>query len=173
MEKVITLDYKSCMGCRTCELVCSLHHYGECNPKLSCIRVVCKEEVKEFFPVSCANCSTPLCVGVCPVEAIKIDHKTGTAVVDSNRCIGCKTCVVHCPFGAAGFNPDSGVSFKCDLCEGEPYCARFCPSGAIQFLPLDEVLDKRRRGMMAQVLKVAGEASILLDPDSEVLDNGD
>lgn len=173
MEKLITLNHKNCMGCRTCELVCSLHHYGECNPKLSCIRVICKEEVKEFFPVSCAHCSTPICMSVCPVKAIEIDHDTGTAVVDSSRCIGCRMCVFHCPFGAAGFNPDTGVSFKCDLCEGEPYCAKFCPSGAIVFLPLDEVLDKRKREMMAQIAKASSEAVTNEIPGSEVLDNGE
>lgn len=107
MEKVIAIDYGRCTGCRRCELACSLHHFGECNPKLSCIRLVFLDETKETFPVSCANCSTPICMDLCPVKAIKIDPKTTAAVIDSNRCIGCKTCVIHCPFGAAGFNPQT------------------------------------------------------------------
>jgi Fe-S-cluster-containing dehydrogenase component len=157
MEKVIAIDYERCTGCRRCELACSLHHFGECNPKLSCIRLVFLEETKETFPVSCANCSTPICLDLCPVKAISIDPKTTAAVIDSNRCIGCKTCVIHCPFGAAGFNPHTRVSFKCDLCGGEPLCATFCASGALKFLPLDEFLDIRRRDFANETRKAQAE----------------
>lgn len=159
MEKSIVVDFNKCTGCRICELVCSLRHFGESNPKLSCIRVVSMEETKEAFPLGCANCFSPVCMDACPVQAIYIDPETKVVLVDSNRCIGCKTCVIHCPFGAAGFNPDKGVSFKCDLCEGEPHCAKFCPSGAVEFLPLDEVLDKRRRNLIGQVIKAKRDAT--------------
>jgi Fe-S-cluster-containing dehydrogenase component len=51
--------------------------------------------------------------------------------VDSDRCIGCLSCVFACPFGATFVNTDNGDVLKCDLCDGDPTCVKVCPTGAI------------------------------------------
>ena len=63
------------------------------------------------------------------------------ATVD--KCIGCKMCMNACPLGNISFHPTLRKVFKCDLCGGDPECAKFCPSGAIQFVETDADSDRR------------------------------
>ncbi len=68
--------------------------------------------------------------------------------MDTDLCIGCKRCMMVCPFGAPAIDPITGEVFKCDLCGGDPVCARVCPTEAIQYLKADRIgLIKKRQGM--------------------------
>jgi Fe-S-cluster-containing hydrogenase component 2 len=69
---------------------------------------------------------------VCPVNAIDVDPATGAKIVLDPVCVGCKLCVIACPFGTIFFDASSETAAKCDLCAGDPACARACPTGAIQ-----------------------------------------
>jgi Fe-S-cluster-containing dehydrogenase component len=53
-------------------------------------------------------------------------------------------CMSACPLGNIGFSPITKRVFKCDLCEGSPKCAEFCPSGAILFIDPGESLDRKK-----------------------------
>lgn len=66
-------------------------------------------------------------------------------MVNYDRCIGCKTCVVVCPFGAVGFDHVAGKIISCDLCDGDPVCVRFCETEALQYVDASEVNKKRQR----------------------------
>ena len=68
--------------------------------------------------VACMHCAVPVCVKACPVEAIQKRAEDGIVVVDSGKCIGCKTCSKECPFGAPQFGAD-GKMQKCDMCRNE------------------------------------------------------
>jgi len=160
VEKTLVVDWRKCTGCRICEISCSLVHEKTCNPSLSRVRVIADEKRLFYFPASCAGCSDPVCVGVCPVKALSVNPETGAVVVDDRRCIGCKECAVHCPFGAANIHPATKKAFKCDLCNGDPVCAKRCPTGAITYGPLDIRVRKtrRRRGEeMHQILEEKGQ----------------
>jgi Fe-S-cluster-containing hydrogenase component 2 len=72
-------------------------------------------------------------------------------------------CVAACPFGMAHFDPINRRVIKCDLCEGEPYCAKFCPYEAVQYTDEGELEAGKRRGsaeklrnLMRQVLSANG-----------------
>ena len=69
---------------------------------------------------------------VCPVNAIDVDEQTGAKVVLDSACVGCKLCVIACPFGTIFFDVESEKASKCDMCAGEPACARACPTDAIE-----------------------------------------
>lgn len=69
---------------------------------------------------------------VCPTSAI-YRVEDGTVSVDAKKCIGCKLCISACPLGNITFSPVEKKVVKCDLCGGEPKCAKLCPSGAIEF----------------------------------------
>ena len=138
-KKVLVIDYEKCTGCRTCELVCSVFHTGASNPSRSRIRVIKWEHIGLYLPITCQNCEEPFCTEVCPTKACHVDLKKLMVVIDKDKCMGCKTCVLACPFGAPLFDEAEHVTVKCDYCDGDPQCVRFCEPGAIQFVDASKV----------------------------------
>ncbi len=114
-----------CIGCRECELMCSLEHHGIFNPAQARIRVEYNEEENAYHPVICRHCEEPACAEACHAEALLPDERTGTLVVDQEKCISCLECVEACPYDALSVAPD-GTVLKCDLCGGAAVCVRFC-----------------------------------------------
>jgi len=68
------------------------------------------------------------------MHAIRRDTKIGAMLIDYNLCVGCKLCVVFCPFGGTEIDAKTGKIMKCDLCDGNPVCAKFCEPQALQFV---------------------------------------
>jgi len=89
MNKIIVVNYDKCIGCKTCETVCSLMHEGRINPSESRINVVKYEDIGINIPTFCQKCEDPACAVACPMDAIIVDDNLGT-YVDYSRCIGCK-----------------------------------------------------------------------------------
>ena len=77
MAKVIKIDYSKCVGCRTCEMVCSLKHEADVNPFRSRIKVVKWEEEGRAVPMNCRQCEAAPCEAICPVKAISRDEVMG------------------------------------------------------------------------------------------------
>lgn len=89
----------------------------------------------------------------CPVEAIVYNEQTGSKDVLADKCVGCKVCTIACPFGTVNYDQDSGVVYKCDLCQGDPECSKACPTEAITYVDADHTgLDRMR----AHAAKSAG-----------------
>lgn len=145
MKNMLMIDHHKCVGCKNCEMVCSLVHEGICAASLSRIRVAKDERAGWNVPITCAMCEKPLCVTVCPVGAASRNPVTGLVTFNEQKCIGCRQCIQVCPFSHANFNQALGVAFKCDQCEGEPQCVKYCPSEAITFEPLEIALHQRRQ----------------------------
>jgi Fe-S-cluster-containing hydrogenase component 2 len=161
MAKVLFIDYQRCTGCRTCEMVCAVKHDGVLNPIRSRIKVMKWESEGLYVPISCQQCQDAPCMNVCPVKAISRDDEMGCVEVDYDACIGCRSCVTVCPFGAMNFNPIDRQVFKCDLCDGDPQCVRFCDVDAVQYIDAEEVaIDKKRDA--AERLSLAGKDSAAL-----------
>lgn len=127
----IAVDLTRCSGCRCCELVCSLFHYGECNLELVGINIIKDTFSGDYLVNTCRQCEEPRCQLVCPVEAIYVDEKTGAKIIDDKKCIGCRACEEECQFQMVKFLLDKNVCFKCDMCGGEPQCVRYCPFAAL------------------------------------------
>src|SRR4030042_5758864 len=144
-EKVWVVDHEKCTGCRQCEMVCSVFHNGASNPSRSRIRVIKWEHVGFYLPMTCQNCEKPFCTEVCPTKACHRDVETQTVVIDKNKCIGCKTCIIACPFGAPSFDTKDRVTIKCDYCGGDPQCVAFCETKAIDYIDADRVNLKKMR----------------------------
>ena len=132
-RKILTIDSEKCTGCRNCELVCSVRHFGVSNPSLSRIQVVKWEHMGVYIPMSCQQCEDAPCLEVCPKDAIRRDDQLDSVAVDQDLCIGCKMCVAACPFGAMRWSSRRGRVFKCDLCDGDPQCVRFCYTRAVDY----------------------------------------
>jgi len=139
MAKVLMIDYEKCTGCRLCEMVCSVKHEGVSNPARSRIKIVKWEWEGRYVPMGCQQCESAPCMAVCPVKAISRDEEMGRVEIDYDVCIGCRMCVAICPFGGMGFDTLASKVIKCDLCDGDPQCVRFCEPGAIQYVDAGEV----------------------------------
>jgi carbon-monoxide dehydrogenase iron sulfur subunit len=145
MAKMLIVDYEKCTGCRLCELVCSVKHTGASNPSRANIHVVKWEDEGFYLPVFCQHCEDAPCEAVCPKDAISKDEELNRVVVDYNLCIGCKACVAACPFGAMGFDDIEKKVNKCDICDGEPLCVKFCDMKAVDYVEANVVnFDKMR-----------------------------
>ncbi|MGN1003085.1 MAG: 4Fe-4S dicluster domain-containing protein [Oscillospiraceae bacterium] len=141
--KQLLLKPEKCIGCRTCELVCSFGHYGEFNPKLANVKVFEYEKAAVAIPVMCLQCEEASCMKVCPMHAISRDEN-GAFTINYDRCIGCKMCMNACPLGNISYHPAVKRVFKCDLCGGEPKCAAYCPGEAICYVDTDEPSARRK-----------------------------
>ena len=154
MAKQLVVDPKKCVACRTCELVCSFKHNEEFNPRLSNVSVFHYEEAAITVPIMCMQCDEASCAAICPTGALKRNAE-GVVTHDANKCIVCKMCVSACPLGNISYSVAKKKIFKCDLCDGETWCAVHCPTGAISVVDPDEVPDKKK--LAADKLKAAVE----------------
>jgi carbon-monoxide dehydrogenase iron sulfur subunit len=162
MAKALYIDYQKCTGCRLCELVCAVKHDGFSNPTRSRIRVIKWEAEGLYVPMTCQQCEDAPCMNVCPVKAISRDEDLGLVMIDYDVCIGCRSCVVVCPFGAMSFNVIDRKVFKCDLCDGDPQCVRFCEEKAVDFVDVDEVSILKKREAAQRQSAAQKEAAVLL-----------
>lgn len=138
MTQFIHVDPERCIGCRTCEIACGQAHTGnetsadsQFRPRLRVLKLHSSTQ-----PVMCHQCENAPCVAVCPVQAL-VQEESSVALYES-LCIGCKNCVMACPFGAIDISLVPGKHLqivKCDLCQqsgSDPECVRVCPTGALE-----------------------------------------
>ncbi len=124
-----------CTGCRSCEIACAFSHPDRIGkPGKSTIRAYLYKLPDKGTPVVCLQCESAACVEVCPTDALVRNEATGAVDVDFDRCIRCRSCVYACPFGNISFDDAGNRVLKCDLCNGEPRCAQFCPTQSLQFI---------------------------------------
>jgi len=130
MNRFISVNHRVCTGCQECEVVCSLYHFGECNPQRSAVRVTRTEHdgLADAFPVVCQQCDDAPCIGACPSEAISQEERKGFVRIDRERCTACGACVDACPIDAIFMDDESNTAMKCDLCGGSPQCVALCHS---------------------------------------------
>ena len=75
-------------------------------------------------------------------------------IINEDLCIGCKSCIMACPFGIIGYDYEKGVSRKCDLCEGDPKCVLFCETNALRY-ERPEIAETRRQASVLDALAPA------------------
>jgi carbon-monoxide dehydrogenase iron sulfur subunit len=156
LQKTIVVDYSRCTGCRYCETACSAQHEGEVNPSLARIKVVRSEMDGLMAPTLCQQCVDAPCVTICPVLALsREDDGLGRVVVDYGLCIGCKMCVVACPFGDMKYDDRRKRVIKCDLCDGEPACVKVCSTDAILFVDASDVNLAKKHNMVLKLSEFA------------------
>ena len=139
MNRRIVINADNCTGCRTCELICSGSKEGEFIPGRARIRIIGNILDGWSSPTVCLQCEDPMCMAVCPAEAIsKVVTPQGDQYVgiDREKCIGCHRCMVACPVGAIDYFPKLKAT-KCDLCGGSPKCVQFCFYDCLHFIDLD------------------------------------
>lgn len=131
-QKLLNVLPSLCSGCKNCELACAFAHGVDGSPAPSRIRAF-KWGENRGMVVVCMQCDSAACVSACPCHALFRDLKTGAIYHAPQRCIRCHSCVEACPFGNMRWDEDQRFPSKCDLCKGDPVCARFCPTGTLRF----------------------------------------
>ncbi|MHC4549592.1 MAG: 4Fe-4S dicluster domain-containing protein [Planctomycetota bacterium] len=153
----LLFDMVQCQGCYSCVKACMEIHDFEGDPEqvtdLSATAYTSLVIVDDY-PIRnlCRHCITPSCASVCPVAAL---HKTdlGPVVYDVSRCIGCRYCIMACPFNIPRYEWHKPVPAvrKCDMCidrleRGQPTaCAEACPFDATVVGTREELLAEARR----------------------------
>ncbi len=159
-EGVIFPDPSLCIGCLTCEVRCSSEHKKVGLAAIPRIRIFNEPSTKvdpevernypgrgSFLQEPCLQCPTAECVHVCPVDAFKIEERTGARFIDEDVCVSCGRCAQACPFPISPesqatnaltfaqqtritYDADADAFAKCDMCywraEG-PACVEACP----------------------------------------------
>ncbi|MDY6892786.1 MAG: 4Fe-4S dicluster domain-containing protein [Chloroflexota bacterium] len=141
-------DYRKCCGCRICEVVCSIKHFGEFNPELSRIRVYDFYHGLIQVPAYCWGCRAgtmegdvyeeAFCIEACPEEGALTWHPSlNIPVLNEELCTQCGMCVDACRAKGVMTNPKTGFPLICDRCDGDPSCVKQCPTGALEgcFMP--------------------------------------
>lgn len=132
-----------CIGCRLCEIACITEH----SPSKDVIKtfkgkdakLISRNQVEEEGPVSfcvtCRHCEEPSCVHVCISGALVKDTETGVVRHISEKCVGCWSCIMACPYGVIKRDMNRGKVIKCDLCPDRetPACVAACPNEALYY----------------------------------------
>ncbi|MFD3155795.1 4Fe-4S dicluster domain-containing protein [Haloimpatiens sp. FM7330] len=186
MNAFVIADPDKCIGCRTCEIACVVAHSekniftaGNCdiefNPRLHVVKTA-----QVSAPIQCRQCEDAPCANACPNGSIV--NKDGVIYINKDTCIGCKTCVIACPFGAIElvqeyhngekvlqeglkverenklFFKEKIIANKCDLCmgrEGGPACVEACPTDAFKIVKSEEVNKSIKDKRKQVVMKLA------------------
>ena len=131
-----------CTGCRTCELACSFTHAIENHRSITRINPLDGGYKDLWVPVVCLQCEEAACVKSCLVDALKRNPETGAIELNQEVCVKCMACVAACPFGCAILDTQHNMIVKCDLCGGDPACAHFCPTKALQWKLIEPIKKK-------------------------------
>ncbi|EML1218770.1 4Fe-4S dicluster domain-containing protein [Enterobacter hormaechei] len=150
MNRFILTDPEKCIGCRTCEVACMMSHQSSATPEAFTSRIRVVKGGTFTTAVGCHQCEDAPCANVCPTGAIH--RAAGAWLVEQARCIGCKSCMVACPFGAMQVRvvEDRVQALKCDLCahrEGGPACVEACPTHALRCIDPASLRAERLRNL--------------------------
>ena len=152
------INTKKCVGCSACRIACQMKNH--LDPEESFIKY---HEIEtgeypnvynEIVPTQCMHCEDAPCAAVCPTHATYITD-SGVVLVDEEKCIGCGTCAIVCPYNAPKVDEEKKKAVRCNGCAervaaGEkPVCVEACPARALDFGDADEMAKMGERGNIA------------------------
>jgi formate dehydrogenase iron-sulfur subunit len=174
--KGVLYDITKCVGCRACQNACKRVNEMPADPndfegiydnpfRLSSktLTLIKYKEIEDngnketiYCKYQCMHCEHPACAAACPVGALQKTPE-GPVTYDKGRCIGCRYCMVACPFGVPTFDWDKALPWihKCTFCADRqkqgllPACVEACPVGALKFGEREELITEARQRIAA------------------------
>ena len=158
----VLTDLSRCVGCRACEVGCNQVNdlsppetpfaetavfENERRPTIEAFTVVNRyqdadQDEAVFRKAQCMHCNEPACVSVCPAAAM-VKTPEGPVIWDEKVCMGCRYCMMACPFNIPAYEYDNAFTpriRKCTMCYervvkegGVPGCVASCPTNALEF----------------------------------------
>jgi len=164
----ILYDSTRCAGCQECERVCAAAHdlpeptetveTGKLrktnDTRRSVINSFKTSKGEAYVKNQCMHCNEPACASACLTEAM-YKTKEGPVIWRGDKCMGCRYCMVSCPFDVPKFefNSTNPKIVKCDMCydrlqEGQlPACVEGCPAEALKYGTRKELIAEARKRM--------------------------
>ena len=160
MPKALLYDATLCVGCLECERGCAKQNGLAYDDKIEKQKqtdagkftYVAVKAGDKYMRRLCMHCNDPACASVCPVGALE-KTKLGPVTYDAGKCMGCRYCMVGCPFSIPKYEWSKAIPTvkKCILCAdrvaagGTTACTEACPTGATIFGERDELLAEARK----------------------------
>ncbi len=145
-----------CTGCRSCEFACAVQHSKD-KTLLSALlqhpppqkRLFVEQTDDLRMPILCRHCEDAPCMRACISGCLYRDEK-GFVRRRKERCIGCWSCIMVCPFGVITRDRYNHIAVKCDRCHklDVPACVNACPTGALVLKEVDELPKEKRKALM-------------------------
>lgn len=151
----IETNQDRCIACKACEVHCQAKNslprnvkFGQLISAGPLLKKGMPKVLSLFMP--CFHCEIPWCVSACPTGAMTKRSQDGIIFVQTELCVGCKACILACPWKVPQWDQSLGRVFKCDFCKDrldqglEPACVTGCTAHALKFKrPYASSLDAR------------------------------
>ncbi len=141
------IDLPKCIGCHACTIACKAEHQIPVGVNRCWVKTVEKGTFPDtrrfFFPVLCNQCDEAPCARICPTNAL-FKRRDGIVDLHSDVCIGCRACMVACPYDQLFIDPNTHTAEKCNFCANRvendllPACVSVCPTECRIFGDLDD-----------------------------------
>jgi Fe-S-cluster-containing dehydrogenase component/formate-dependent nitrite reductase membrane component NrfD len=141
------IDLRKCIGCHACTIACKAEHDIPIGVNRCWVKTVEKGTFPDtrrfFFPVLCNQCDEAPCAKICPTNAL-FKRPDGIVDLHGDSCIGCRACMVACPYDQLFIDPNTHTAEKCNFCANRvendllPACVSVCPTECRIFGDLDD-----------------------------------
>jgi Fe-S-cluster-containing dehydrogenase component/formate-dependent nitrite reductase membrane component NrfD len=178
------IDLRKCIGCHACTIACKAEHQIPVGVNRCWVKTVETGRFpgtrRFFFPVLCNQCDAAPCMAICPTRAL-FKRRDGIVDLHGDVCIGCRACMVACPYDQLFIDPNTHTAEKCNFCANRvenqllPSCVSVCPTECRIFGDLDDpasevariaraeghALRKPEKGTLPKVFYIGAEASAI------------
>ena len=178
------IDLRKCIGCHACTIACKAEHEIPVGVNRCWVKTVEKGTFPDtrrfFFPVLCNQCDEAPCARICPTNAL-FKRRDGIVDLHGDSCIGCRACMVACPYDQLFIDPNTHTAEKCNFCANRvennllPACVSVCPTECRIFGDLDDptsevariaqreavTVRKPEKGTLPKIFYIAAEESAI------------
>ena len=157
------IDLRKCIGCHACTIACKAEHDIPIGVNRCWVKTVEKGVFpatrRFFFPVLCNQCDSAPCARICPTNAL-FRRRDGIVDLHGDACIGCRACMVACPYDQLFIDPNTHTAEKCNFCANRvenqllPACVSVCPTECRIFGDLDDPASEVARIANAEAVSV-------------------